>query len=90
MGEVEYKNKKADEALIKNKLKNTRYKIEICKKISDTIKRKGLSKGERNFCYGKFGENHPTYGIKHSKKSIEIRSKKLSKRLLKTGGKKRS
>lgn len=34
--------------------------------------------GENNPCYGRFGKEHPAFGIKHSRESVEKRSKKLS------------
>lgn len=59
-------------------------KIDICKRISDTLKNKECSKGSNNPMFGKKGEDHPAFGLKHSKESIKKRSSKLSIFLKKT------
>lgn len=58
----------------------------ICNKISKTMIERGTSARGNNPCYNKIGEQHPAYGLKHSKESIKIRSKKLSKTIKQKGG----
>ena len=53
-------------------------KKDICERIGQTIKRNGSSAGKNNPAYNKFGKEHPAYGCKHSRESIEQRSKKSS------------
>jgi len=46
-------------------------KAEISRKISETIRTKGISKGQNNPCFGKYGKDHPAYG--HTKSAETLR-----------------
>lgn len=61
-------------------------KDSICQQISDTLIASGAFSGENNPMFGKFGEEHPAYGIKHSPESVVKRAQKLSEFLQHTGG----
>lgn len=51
------------------------------KKLSDYNIENGIFKGENNYCYKKYGHDHPWYGNHHTEKTKKIISQKLSELL---------
>ena len=45
-------------------------KASICKQISNTLVKSGAFSGKNNPMFGKFGKEHPAYGIKHPLESV--------------------